>query len=101
MTKNNKKLKFTSKDIKFEVGDIIYRVDKDNSTDYSMKQMILEQFKIKEVILNNNSILYRTTTECEIVDYLENYKTNQYFKTREAAIKAFSLESIIFFEEAK
>jgi hypothetical protein len=97
--KVKEKTKFTSKDVKFEVGDVIYGLYEDNGSDYSIRQLFIEQFKIASIELKNDRIHYQTTTECEITDTLINEGTKIFFKTKEAALKAFQTKALIHFDE--
>jgi hypothetical protein len=100
--KNNKskiKTKFTSKNVKFEVGDIIYGLYIDNGSDYSIRQLSLEQFKIKSIEITDNKIYYQTTTECTMEVTLTRDGTENFYKSKETALKAYNIKALTHFDE--
>ncbi len=101
MKKEEKKNKtnFNSKDLKFEVGDIIYSIDKDTGSDYSIKQLFIEQFKITKIEITIDRIYYYTTTECTIEQTINNNNIEKYSKSKDYIIKQFLKEFDIYFNE--
>lgn len=91
--------KLTLKDIKFEVGDIIYNVYSDNGSDYSLKQLFIEQFKIESISITDNKIYYKTTTECDITTTLSSDGTKLFYKSKEAALKCLQAKALTHFDE--
>ena len=98
-TKATTPKKLTLKDVKFEVGDIIYNVYSDNGSDYSLRQLFIEQFKIESIEITDNKIYYKTTTECDITTTLISDGTKLFFKTKEAALKIFQAKALTHFDE--